>query len=37
LAVTRGAGTYRDAAAQINALYTPPTNTKVIVTIRLAG
>jgi len=37
-AVTGGTGTYRDAAGQINVRYTnPPTNTKVIVTIRLAG
>ncbi len=37
-AVTGGTGVYRDAAGQINVRYTnPPTNTKVIVTIRLAG
>jgi len=37
-AVTGGTGTYRDAAGQINVRYTnPPTNTRVIVTIRLAG
>jgi hypothetical protein len=36
--VTGGTGVYRDAAGQINVRYTnPPTNTKVIVTIRLAG
>ena len=37
-AVTGGTGAYRDAAGQIDIRYTnPPTNTKVIVTVRLAG
>jgi hypothetical protein len=37
-AITGGTGSYRDAAGQIGVRYTnPPTNTKVLVTIRLAG